>query len=74
MDINILEKSLIGKDFLRFKDRRQPSIDVFLDYRNSVNGKMIECKETDISRMLYFELYQIEIDAIDEILKYLKIN
>ena len=64
MNTDLLNKSLIGRDFLRLKDKKQPSIDVFLDWRNQLN-RLKNLKKYPA------EWYQLEIEATDEIIKFL---
>lgn len=63
MDLTILNNSLIGRDFLRLKDKQEPTIDEFLEYRK----RMMELKEL---KKYPTEWYDYEIQAVDEILKY----
>ena len=63
MDLTILNNSLIGRDFLRLKDKQEPTIDEFLEYRK----RMMELKEL---KKYPAEWYDYEIQAVDEILKY----
>lgn len=63
MDNSILNNSLIGRAFLRLKDKQVPTIDEFLDYRN----KIVELKKL---KKYPSEWYDKEILAVDVILKY----
>jgi len=62
MNIEILNKSLIGRDFLRLKDKTKLTIDELLDYRESITDRM----GLDGYPV---EWYQYEINATDEILR-----
>lgn len=62
MNLDILNNSLIGRDFLRLKNKQDPTIDEFLDYRNMITGKM------GVDRYP-IEWYEKEVKAIDEILR-----
>jgi len=63
MDLTVLNNSLIGRDFLRLKDKQKPTVDEFLDYRN----RMLDLKKL---KKYPSEWYDNEINAVDEILKY----
>jgi hypothetical protein len=65
MNKEILSKSLTGRDFLRLKNPKDPNIDEMLDWRNRLNELRKSKKYPD-------EWYQFEIDAVDEILNFLK--
>jgi hypothetical protein len=72
MNIDILKKSMIGKDFLLLKDKGKVTIDIdeCLDYRNYWENRKIKCRaKSDYSRRRYVEIFQLEIDSIDEIMK-----
>jgi len=58
----ILNKSKIGRDFLKYKDlgKKQPSIDELLDWRNRLDQKY---------KGEFPDYVKVEIDAVDEILK-----
>ena len=64
MNEEILLKSLTGRDFLRLKRPTEPGIDEILDWRNQLNILRKLKKYPD-------EWYQNEIDACDEIIKFL---
>lgn len=64
MNEEILLKSLTGRDFLRLKRPTDPGIDEILDWRNQLNVLRKLKKYPD-------EWYQNEINACDEIIKFL---
>jgi hypothetical protein len=67
MNIDLLNNSAVGRDFLSFygKKMKQPSVDQFLDYRLAVMSRMENDKT--VPKQWYVE----EIAAVDEILKIL---
>ena len=69
MNSEILNKSMIGKDFLLLKDRTRVTINEILDYRNYWVNRKTKCRVKDYSRHIHIEIFQLEIDAADEILK-----
>lgn len=64
MDIEKLNKSQTGRDFLKLKKPTDPNIDEMLDWRNKLNELRKLKKYPD-------EWYQFEIDAVDEIILFL---
>lgn len=62
MNLEVLRNSMIGRDFIRLKDVKIPSIDEMLDYRKNITNNM----ELGNYPTTWF---QYELDAIDEILR-----
>ena len=64
MDKELLLKSVVGRDFLKYK--KHPSIDKFLDYRLA----LMDMLELPIEDKKYpDEWLKTEIKAVDEILR-----
>ena len=62
MNLEVLKNSMIGRDLIRLKDVKVPSIDEMLDYRKNITNNMgLDNYPT--------EWFQYELDAIDEILR-----